>query len=235
MTSIPAAKGPTRNVWLHLGMPDAEEHYLKAELVLRLDKAIRHLRLTQRMAARRIGTTQPELSKILGGKFSEVSLERLMRFLTALGYRIEIKIAAAKANKPGHVRLRKCTPAGGMIVSATSSGCFVRLHRGPSRPGRVQRGPLWPSPGSALATARGELNETRDPMAPLRVAAGPSPQPPDQVGGRLSPASGRGSPPRSRRARSLTDKDPASCARKLLPHDALRRRDSGSARRVARR
>jgi predicted XRE-type DNA-binding protein len=106
VTSIPAAKDPTRNVWLQLGMPDAEEHYLKAELVLRLDKAIRHLRLTQRMAARRIGTTQPELSKILGGKFSEVSIERLMRFLTALGYRIEIKIAAAKANKPGHVRLR---------------------------------------------------------------------------------------------------------------------------------
>jgi predicted XRE-type DNA-binding protein len=46
----------------------AEEHYLKAELVLRLDKAIKSLGLTQRVAARRFGTTQPELSKILGGK-----------------------------------------------------------------------------------------------------------------------------------------------------------------------
>ena len=77
MTKTPAAKDPTRNVWLQLGFPDAEEHYLKAELVLRLDKAITSLGLTQRAAARRIGTTQPELSKILGGKFSEVSLERL--------------------------------------------------------------------------------------------------------------------------------------------------------------
>src|SRR5260370_8904440 len=103
MTRTPAAKGPTRNVWLQLGFPEAEEHYLKAELVVRLDKAIRSLGLTQRAAARRVGTTQPELSKILGGKFSDVSLERLMRFLTALGYHIEIKIGPGRADKAGAV------------------------------------------------------------------------------------------------------------------------------------
>jgi predicted XRE-type DNA-binding protein len=106
MRRIPAAKDPTRNVWLQLGLPDAEEHYLKAGLVLRLDKAIKALALTQRAVARRIGTTQPELSKILRGKFSEVSLERPMRFLTALGYHIEIKIAVAKTNKAGEVIIR---------------------------------------------------------------------------------------------------------------------------------
>ena len=46
MTKTPAAKDPARNFWLQLGFPDAEEHYLKAELVLRLDKAIRSLGLT---------------------------------------------------------------------------------------------------------------------------------------------------------------------------------------------
>lgn len=106
MTRIPAAKDPIRNVWLQLGFPDAEEHYLKAELVLRLDKAIKALGLTQRVAARRIGTTQPELSKILRGKFSEVSLERLMRFLTTLGYQIEIMIGEAKPKQAGNVTVR---------------------------------------------------------------------------------------------------------------------------------
>jgi predicted XRE-type DNA-binding protein len=101
-----AAKDPTRNVWLQLGFPDAEEHYLKAELVLRLDRAIKSMGLTQRVAAQRIGTTQPELSKILGGKFTEVSLDRLMRFMTALGYDIEIKIGAGKANKAGDVTIK---------------------------------------------------------------------------------------------------------------------------------
>jgi predicted XRE-type DNA-binding protein len=107
MTRISAAKDPARNVWLQLGLPDAGEHYLKAELVLRLDPAIRALAVTQRSAARRIGTTQPELSKILRGKFSEVSLERLLRFLTALGCQIEIKIAAAKPDKAGAVTIRE--------------------------------------------------------------------------------------------------------------------------------
>src|ERR1700694_2914307 len=106
MTRISAAKDETRNFWMQLGFPDAEEHYLKAELVLRLDKAIRALRLTQRAAARRIGATQPELSKILGGKFSEASLERLMRFLTALGYQIEIKIVLGTRKRAGNVTVR---------------------------------------------------------------------------------------------------------------------------------
>jgi len=61
---------------LQLGFPDAEEHYLKAELVLRLDKAIKILRLTQRAAARRIETTQPEVFEYSSGK---ISLYRGMR------------------------------------------------------------------------------------------------------------------------------------------------------------
>lgn len=105
MTKIPPARDPTRNVWLQLGFPDAEEHYLKAELVFRLGKAIRSLGLTQRGAAQRLGTTQPELSKMLRGKFSEVSLERLMRFLAALGYPIEIKIGMRRSKHPGPVTI----------------------------------------------------------------------------------------------------------------------------------
>jgi predicted XRE-type DNA-binding protein len=105
-----AAKDPKRNVWLRLGFADAEEHFLKAELVLRLDKTIESRGLTQRDAAQRIGATQPELSKILNGKFSEVSLERLMRFLSALGHTIEIKIGAAKAKGSGQVVVRDLRP-----------------------------------------------------------------------------------------------------------------------------
>jgi predicted XRE-type DNA-binding protein len=106
MSKLPAAKDPSRNVWLQLGQPDAEEHYLKAELVLRLSRAIVAARLTQRAAAKRIGTTQPELSKILRGKFSEVSLERLIHFLAALGHRIEIKIEPARPRRAGNVTVK---------------------------------------------------------------------------------------------------------------------------------
>ena len=98
-----AANDPARNVWLALGLPHAEEHFLKAQLVLRLDRTITRLRLTQAQTALRIGATQPELSKILRGKFSEVSLERLMRFLSALGHRVEIKVGNPRRGRKGEV------------------------------------------------------------------------------------------------------------------------------------
>jgi predicted XRE-type DNA-binding protein len=106
MTAISPARDPARNIWLQLGLPDAEEHYLKAELVLRLSKAIRASGLSQRAAAKRIGTSQPELSKILHGKFSEVSLERLMRFLTPMGHDIDIRIGTARPRAAGKVTVR---------------------------------------------------------------------------------------------------------------------------------
>jgi predicted XRE-type DNA-binding protein len=99
------AKDPARNVWLQLGFPDAEEHFLKAQLVTRLDRTIERLKLTQQEAARRVGATQPELSKILRGKFSEVSLERLMRFLSALGHRVEIKVGPPRKGRKGEVSI----------------------------------------------------------------------------------------------------------------------------------
>ena len=105
-----SARDPERNVWLQLGFPDAEEHFLKAELVLRLDKTIQTLGLTQQAAARRIGATQPELSKILRGKFSEVSVERLMRFLTILGRRIEIRIGVADGDEAGEIVVSDSAP-----------------------------------------------------------------------------------------------------------------------------
>jgi predicted XRE-type DNA-binding protein len=119
MRKTPAAKDPMRNVWLQLGFPDAEEHYLKAELVLRLHRTITSLGLTQRAAARRIGATQPELSKILRGKFTEVSLERLMRFLTALGCQIEIKIRA------GHRGRQRAPFAGSSLGSMMSTSSRI--------------------------------------------------------------------------------------------------------------
>ena len=60
MTKIPPAKDPARNVWLQLGLPDAEEHYLKAELVFRLDKS----RLAESDVARLRGLALPLLTML---------------------------------------------------------------------------------------------------------------------------------------------------------------------------
>jgi predicted XRE-type DNA-binding protein len=165
VTKTPAAKDPTRNVWLQLGFPDAEEHFLKAELVLRLHKAINSLGLTQRAAARRIGTTQPELSKILGGKFTEVSLERLMRFLTALGCHIEIKIGAG--HKQGRGRHNQGCPTYGCVKRSRlpREGGWMRHPAALEEPRRRNR-------AKSYSGAPGEIRAGRP--SPLSRALQPS-------------------------------------------------------------
>jgi predicted XRE-type DNA-binding protein len=80
------------NVFADLGLPDAEEHLLKAQLVSRIDGIIRRRKLTQTKAAELLGLSQPDVSRLLRGHFRDFSLERLLRLLLALDRDIEIVI-----------------------------------------------------------------------------------------------------------------------------------------------
>ena len=80
----------TENVFADIGVPNAEEHLLKAELVSRVDGLIKAHKLTQAEAGRVLGVGQPDLSKILRGHFQDVSVARLLRFLTSLDQDVEI-------------------------------------------------------------------------------------------------------------------------------------------------
>ena len=53
------------NVFADLERPDAETHLLKAELVTRIDKIIRQRGLKQIEAARLLGLSQPDVSRLL--------------------------------------------------------------------------------------------------------------------------------------------------------------------------
>lgn len=92
------------NVFADLGLPDAEKLKIKSGLVIEIRKAVRNLELTQQEAAKRMGLTQPKVSDMMRGDFSNLSERKLMDCLTRLGYDIEIKIKPAK--KPvGHLLL----------------------------------------------------------------------------------------------------------------------------------
>ena len=80
------------NVFADLGRPDAEAHLLKAELVTRIDKIVRQRGFKQVEAAKLLGLSQPDVSRLLRGSFREYSIERLLRLLTALGRDVEIVI-----------------------------------------------------------------------------------------------------------------------------------------------
>ena len=80
------------NVFADLGLPNAELHLLKADLVSSIDEIVRRRRLTQVEAARLLGLSQPDVSRLLRGNFREYSVERLLRLLMALGRDVDIVI-----------------------------------------------------------------------------------------------------------------------------------------------
>ncbi len=82
----------TKNIFADLGFPDADTHLLKAELVTRIQSVISGQKLTQTAAAKRMGLSQPDVSRLLKGQFRDVSIERLMRLLTRLGCDVDITI-----------------------------------------------------------------------------------------------------------------------------------------------
>ena len=93
----------TGNVFADLGLANADEHLIKAGLVIRIDRIMRTRKLTQATAAERMGIDQPKVSAMLAGQFRGYSVERLMRFLVALGHDVEIVV---KPKKRGTAELR---------------------------------------------------------------------------------------------------------------------------------
>ncbi|TKR54561.1 XRE family transcriptional regulator [Allopusillimonas ginsengisoli] len=83
------------NVFADLGLPDADKLQIKSGLTVEITKAIRERGLTQAEAAKRMGLTQPKVSSLLRGEFSNFSERKLMDCLNRLGYDIEIRVQKA--------------------------------------------------------------------------------------------------------------------------------------------
>jgi predicted XRE-type DNA-binding protein len=92
------------NIFADLGLRDAEKLKIKSGLVIQIVKAVRRLGLSQEEAGRRMGLSQPKVSGLFRGNFSNVSERKLMDCLNRLGYDIEIKVKPA-AKRIGHVKL----------------------------------------------------------------------------------------------------------------------------------
>lgn len=103
MTKIAKGSG---NVFADLGFPDPETHALKAALVQRIAALIKRENLSQVDAAKRMGISQPDVSKMLKGQFRPFSVERLMRFLTALGQDVEIAVKAPARRRRGKLSVQ---------------------------------------------------------------------------------------------------------------------------------
>lgn len=80
------------NVFADIGLPNAAEHLVKAHLVYKISAIMKKRKLTQLKAASLFGVKQPDVSNMLRGQFSRVSVEKLMHYLVALGQDVEIVV-----------------------------------------------------------------------------------------------------------------------------------------------
>ena len=87
------------NVFADIDLPNAEEHLVKAKLVFKIDALMRERGLKQIEAADLLGVKQPDISKLLRGDFRQFSVDRLLRFLVALGQDVEIVVKPHKGKR----------------------------------------------------------------------------------------------------------------------------------------
>ncbi len=98
------------NIFVDLGLANADEHMLKARIVMFIGQRIEQLGLTQQAAAKRMGVSQPDVSDILRGRFEGFSLERLLGFVRALGSDVEIRLKqpANEGTSPSQTSAPSC-------------------------------------------------------------------------------------------------------------------------------
>lgn len=95
------------NIFADLGLPDAETHYLKAQIVTELYRLTTARKLTQAKAGEVMGISQPEVSRLFKGHFREYSVERLMGFLTAFEQDVDIVVRPrSKAGEAGRIAFK---------------------------------------------------------------------------------------------------------------------------------
>jgi predicted XRE-type DNA-binding protein len=95
----------TYNIFADLNLPDAGPHFIKAQIVLELYRLAIARKLTQAQVGKRLGISQPEVSRMFKGHFREYSIDRLMEFLTSFDRDVEIVVRPLKkTGKPGRIR-----------------------------------------------------------------------------------------------------------------------------------
>lgn len=78
------------NVFADLKFADPDLEQIKSTLVQRIASIIQARKLTQVKAAEILGLDQPKISALLHGRFGGYSLDRLIRFLTALDQDVKL-------------------------------------------------------------------------------------------------------------------------------------------------
>lgn len=80
------------NVFLDIGLPDAEELHGKSRMVVTINRSIELRGLDRKEAAKLLGTTQKNIALLAKYALDEFSIEQLMHFANALEYEVVIEL-----------------------------------------------------------------------------------------------------------------------------------------------
>jgi len=83
------------NIFEELGLPDAENLKLRAQLMMEVRRYVEESGLTQVAAAKAMKTTQPRLNNVLKGKIEKCTIDRLVQMLAEVGWHVSIKVSKA--------------------------------------------------------------------------------------------------------------------------------------------
>lgn len=92
------------HAYAEMGLPDAEQMLIKAQLVSKIAEILRERGWTQQHAAAVLGLSQPKLSKMLRGQFRGVSEIKMMECLVRLGREVKI-VVGPESEKSGRVEV----------------------------------------------------------------------------------------------------------------------------------
>jgi predicted XRE-type DNA-binding protein len=87
------------NVFADLDHPDPEEALLKAKLAREISAAIQEQQLTPAAAAEILRLDEPRAGAMLRGRLTGFSVERLLRWLTALERDVTITVGPKKRER----------------------------------------------------------------------------------------------------------------------------------------
>ena len=84
------------NVFLDLGFDPAEAKImaLRAEVMIRMEQHLKTQGWTQAEAAKRLGITQPRVSRLIKCRWQDFSLDMLLTLAARAGLQPELKLAA---------------------------------------------------------------------------------------------------------------------------------------------
>ncbi len=91
------------NVFSDLNLPNAAELHTKARLGAAICRIVEQKRLSQAEVAAKLRISQPKVSALLHYKLEGYSVERLMRFLVALGHDVEIVVRAKPRSRSARI------------------------------------------------------------------------------------------------------------------------------------